>query len=135
MDIIQQNLGYVLMAAFVGWMLWKRVIAPKLSGVKTMSASDYMGFRHDPHVLLDVRSDGEWRSGHASNAMHIPLGEVASRLNQVPADKPVIVICASGNRSAIAATTIAKSGRTDVYNFSGGIGAWQSAGLPVRTGK
>jgi len=93
MDMIQQNLGYILMTAFIFWMLWRRLIAPKLSGVKTMSASDYMSFRHEPHVLIDVRSDGEWRSGHASIAMHIPLGEITRHLYQVPVDRAVGDLC------------------------------------------
>ncbi|MDX8406921.1 MAG: rhodanese-like domain-containing protein [Mariprofundaceae bacterium] len=135
MDWMQQNPGYVLMALFVGWMLWRRMIAPKLSGVAGMSAGDYMQLRDRPHVLLDVRSAGEWAAGHAPDALHIPLGEVSSRKHEIPADRPVVVVCASGNRSAVAATSLARQGFKPVYNFSGGMGAWQSAGLPVRSGK
>jgi len=48
---------------------------------------------------------------------------------------PLVVICASGNRSAMAATKLAKAGFEPVYNFSGGMGSWKSAGLPVKSGK
>lgn len=134
MQFMQQNAVYIFLALFIGWMLWQRILAPKLSGVKTISASDYMGIRDHPHTLVDVRQQGEWKSGHASVAKHIPLGEITKRMHEIPQDKPVVVICASGNRSAMAATALAKSGFETVYNFSGGMSAWQGAGLPLKSG-
>jgi rhodanese-related sulfurtransferase len=134
MQFMQQNAVYVFIALLMGWLLWQRIIAPKLSGVKSISASEYMKMRNQPHVLLDVRQSGEWASGHPKAARHMPLGEVARRMQEIEQGKPVVVICASGNRSAMAATTLAKSGFATVYNFSGGMGAWQSAGLPVSSG-
>jgi rhodanese-related sulfurtransferase len=50
-------------------------------------------------------------------------------------DLPLVVICASGNRSAMAATKLANAGFEPVYNFSGGMGSWQAAGLPMKSGK
>jgi len=129
MQFMQQNAVYIFLALLIGWMLWQRIIAPKLFGVKSISAEDYMQMRNEPHILLDVRQAGEWTTGHAGAAMHMPLGEVAKRMHELPKDKPVVVICASGNRSAMAATALSKSGFETVYNFSGGMGAWQSAGL------
>jgi len=131
---LQEHMGNILIAVFVAWVCWKRLIAPKLSGVKKISASEYIEFRHNPHTLLDVRSSGEWQSGHAPGAMHIPLGDIANRAGEVPGMKPLVVICASGNRSAMAATTLATYGIPVVYNFSGGMGAWKKAGLPVQSG-
>lgn len=134
MDWVQQNIGNILIGSFILWLLWKRLIAPRLSGVKSMSAADYHTFRNEKHTLLDVRSKGEWQSGHPSHAMHIELGEVSQRMHEIDKDKPLVVICASGNRSAMAATKLANAGFETVYNFSGGMGAWQSAGLPVKQG-
>jgi len=124
----------IVMALLLGWMVWRRVIAPRLSGVQSISASDYLQMRNEPHTLVDVRQSGEWKSGHPTAAVHIPLGEVAGRMHELQQDKPVVVICASGNRSAMAATKLAKCGFSTVYNFSGGMGAWKSAGLPTRSG-
>jgi len=134
MQFMQQNAVYIFIALLVGWMLWQRVIAPKISGVRSITASDYMQMRREAHTLLDVRQPGEWNSGHPKAAMHIPLGEVATRMREIEQDKPVVVICASGNRSVMAATALAKAGFDSVYNFSGGMGAWRSAGLPVKSG-
>ncbi|PCI43976.1 MAG: rhodanese [Proteobacteria bacterium] len=135
MDWIQQNIINILIGTFVCWILWKRFIAPKISGVKSMSASDYQHFRHEEHTLLDVRSLGEWESGHSGKAVHISLGEINARMDELAKDKPLVVICASGNRSVVAATKLAQAGFDDVYNFSGGMGSWLAAGLPVKSGK
>ncbi len=134
MDAIQQNIGYVFMGLFVAWMLWQRMLAPKLSGVSSISASEYMRLRDQQPTLVDVRTLGEWTSGHAPDALHIPLHEIDARKHEVAGDKPVVVVCASGNRSAVAATTLARAGFKPVYNFSGGMSAWQGSGLPVKAG-
>ncbi|MDX8389373.1 MAG: rhodanese-like domain-containing protein [Mariprofundaceae bacterium] len=131
MEFIQQNAINIALGTLLVWMLWRRLIAPKLSGVKTISASEYMQIAREPHTILDVRQLGEWTSGHAKEAIHIPLGEVGKRMCEITQETPVVVICASGNRSAMAATKLAKSGFDTVYNFSGGMGAWQAAGLPL----
>ncbi|NWF39685.1 rhodanese-like domain-containing protein [Mariprofundus sp. NF] len=132
MQFMQENAVYIFIALLVGWMLWQRVIWPKMSGVKSLSAADYMQLRNREHTLVDVRQLGEWQAGHATTAVHIPLGEVSERMQEVPKDKIVVVICASGTRSSMAATAFANADYREVYNFSGGMGAWRSAGLPVR---
>jgi len=134
MDFLQQNAMNIFLALLVGWMLWKRFIAPKVAGVKSLSAHDYKQLSGQPHTLLDVRQLAEWQSLHPKTAMHIPLGEISKRMHEIEQDAPVVVIYASGNRSVMAATALAKSGFDTVYNFSGGMGAWHSAGLPVKSG-
>jgi len=126
---------YLFMALLVGWMLWQRMLAPMLSGVKRLGAAEYMKMRSTEHVLIDVRTAAEWASGHAPKALHIPLGDISRRMQEIPANRPVVVVCASGNRSAMAATALAKKGFDPVFNFAGGMGAWRGAGLPVKTGK
>jgi len=132
---MQTNGVYLFIALLVGWMLWQRVLAPMLSGVKRMNAVEYLKMRSTDHVLIDVRSASEWASGHAPKAIHIPLDEISGRMRDVPGNKPVVVVCASGNRSAMAATALAKNGFAPVFNFAGGMGAWRGAGLPVKSGR
>jgi len=134
-DWMQANAVYLFMALLVGWMLWQRILAPMLSGVKKLDAAAYMKLRNNEHVLVDVRTPSEWASGHAPKALHIPVGDISRRMREIPEGKPVVVVCASGNRSAMAATALAKNGFDPVYNFAGGMGAWRSAGLPVKAGK
>ena len=135
MEFMQQNAVYIFVAMLVGWMLWQRLLGPLLAGVKSMSAGEYMKMRDQAHTLVDVRTAGEWSAGHAPKAIHIPLSDIARRKSEIPQDKPVVVICASGNRSASAAALLARAGYKPVYNFSGGMGSWGGAGLPVRSGR
>lgn len=83
-------------------------------------------------LIVDVREDREWRTGHVPAARHVPLGEIEARLAEIPRDRPVIVICASGVRSRAAARTLARNGYQNVRNLRGGMMAWRGAGLPVQ---
>lgn len=81
-------------------------------------------------LLIDVREPDEWRSGHAPGARHIPLGRLASQLDALPADRELLFVCRSGNRSGAATELAARAGRS-ATNVSGGMTAWAQAGLPV----
>ena len=75
----------------------------------------------------------EWKDGHIPSAIHIPLGYLTDRLAEVPADRPVVVQCQAGARSAIAASVLQRAGRRNMQNLAGGFAVWQGAGLPVVT--
>ncbi|RMH61921.1 MAG: rhodanese-like domain-containing protein [Zetaproteobacteria bacterium] len=135
MNWVQQNLGYIPLLALLGWFAWQRILAPRLAGVRNISAGEYLRMRDTAHTLVDVRTEREWQAGHAPKAVHVPLSSLVAHLDRIPRKQPVVVICASGNRSAVAAVTLARKGFAPVYNFSGGMAAWQSAGLPVKRGR
>ena len=81
--------------------------------------------------LLDVREQDEWAAGHAPTAVHLPLSELIARLDEVPADREVHVICKVGGRSAQAVQFLNAQGR-DTVNVAGGMLAWAAAGLPMQ---
>lgn len=82
--------------------------------------------------ILDVRTPQEFRGdGHIAGATLIPLNELASQLKKIPTDRMVVTVCRSGARSASAHTQLQNAGFLNVKNLSGGMMAWQSAGLPV----
>jgi len=76
-------------------------------------------------VILDVRTPGEYADGHIPNTMLIPLDQLPERLNEVPKEKKVYVICRSGNRSAQAVNLLRSKGFTNVYNVTGGMMQWK----------
>jgi rhodanese-related sulfurtransferase len=80
-------------------------------------------------VLLDVREDDEWQAGHAPQAVHVPLGDLAPE--SLADDRPVVVVCRSGNRSAHATAALIAAGRR-AQNVTGGMRAWACAGYPVQ---
>lgn len=93
---------------------------------RVVSVSQARQLLEQGHVLLDVRSDKEWAAGHAAGAIHIPVGALESRVNELPDGVPVVTICHSGVRSAMAASTLAKHG-VSVASIRGGMIAWNRA--------
>lgn len=81
--------------------------------------------------IVDVREPWEYRQGHVPGALLIPLGQLSARLNELNPERPVAVICASGNRSQSAAALLGQKGFKTVYNVAGGTGAWQYSGLEL----
>lgn len=87
--------------------------------------------RLDEVVVVDVRTESEWNSGHIKGATHIHGGTLPQNFKQVPRDKPIAVICRSGYRGSIAGSLLKREGFTDVANVLGGMSAWVSSGLAV----
>jgi hydroxyacylglutathione hydrolase len=87
--------------------------------------------RHGAVTLVDVRNQSEWNAGHIEGARHVPLGYLGDRMDELPRDKPVVLHCAAGGRSTIAASVLRTRGVDQVINLMGGIGAWYQAGLPT----
>jgi rhodanese-related sulfurtransferase len=86
----------------------------------------------DGAVLLDVREPEEWDAGHAPEARHVPLGVLPDRLAEFTGVGPVVVVCRSGARSALATEWLQTAG-LDAANLVGGMQEWAHAGLPVVT--
>ncbi|HTD91030.1 MAG TPA: rhodanese-like domain-containing protein [Burkholderiales bacterium] len=84
-------------------------------------------------IVLDVRDEGEFASGHINSARHVPEKQLADRMKELEKfkNKPVIVSCASGRRAATVAGSLRKQGFTDIVALRGGIAAWQQAGMPL----
>jgi rhodanese-related sulfurtransferase len=81
-------------------------------------------------VLLDVREADEWAAGRVPGAVHVPMTELAQRLDEVPDGDPVYVICRSGGRSARVTAYLNQQG-WDSVNVAGGMGGWAAAGRPM----
>lgn len=85
--------------------------------------------------ILDVRQPEEWRQFHIPGATLIPLGELPNRLNEVPKDKEVVVVCRTGHRSAQGRDILLNAGFTNVTSMAGGVTQWQAQGLAIATGQ
>jgi glyoxylase-like metal-dependent hydrolase (beta-lactamase superfamily II)/rhodanese-related sulfurtransferase len=87
-----------------------------------------------PPVVLDVRTEKERESGAIDGSLHIPVNHLRSRLAEVPADRPLVVHCAGGYRSAIACGVLEQAGRTNMIDLVGGYGAWSATGSSCSIG-
>jgi len=85
-------------------------------------------------LIVDVRNPDEFARVRVPGSVLLPLPSFAQRYNELPADRPILVICATGNRSTTATAFLQRSGYPESANVVGGISAWYQAGLPVRTG-
>ena len=106
---------------------------PGAAGHQLMQPAEYKARYMDdamPHTLGDVRTLEEFSGGYIPGALNISLQELQQKLNRIPKDKPVIVYCRSGNRSAYAANILKQAGYTEVYDL-GGIIDWARQGLPI----
>jgi rhodanese-related sulfurtransferase len=81
--------------------------------------------------VLDVRTQQEWDEFHAPNSTLIPLDQLPSRLNEVPQDREIVVVCRSGNRSQQARDILLNAGFKQVTSMTGGLNEWRSKGYPV----
>ena len=82
-------------------------------------------------VVLDIRSEAEHAGGHIEGSLNIPLPRLEERIGELPADRPVVVHCEGGYRSAIGASLLQKLGRQHVYDLVGGYKAWAATRLPA----
>ncbi len=80
--------------------------------------------------VLDVREQDEWDAGHIDGSVHLPLGQLMARLDEVPTERQVVVVCRVGSRSARATAYLVQTGR-DAVNLEGGVSAWSAAGRPL----
>jgi len=108
--------------------------APQTTIAKDVDVDEFIALMENEGALvLDVRSDGEWAEGHLEGAAYIPFqsNDFAEQLAALPHDRPVLVYCAAGGRSAKAMNLLHGAGHPEVYNLLGGIGAWRDAGQSV----
>ncbi len=82
-------------------------------------------------AVLDVRGQSEWTAGHVPGVSNIPAGYIADDIASLPTDRPLVLHCQSGGRSAIAASVLRARGMANVFNMSGGFAAWSAQGNPV----
>jgi rhodanese-related sulfurtransferase len=99
-----------------------------------ISVAEAAAKREAGAFILDVRQPDEWNEVHVPGSTLIPLDQLEARLNEVPKDKEVVVICRSGNRSKPGRDTLKAAGFTQVTSVTGGLKDWKAAGLPTATG-
>jgi rhodanese-related sulfurtransferase len=83
-------------------------------------------------VLVDLREPKELRSGYIAGSQLIPMSALGKGTQSLPADKPLLLICAIGGRSYGVGRYLSVKGYAEIYNLKGGISAWKQAGLPLQ---
>ena len=110
-----------------------RTRPPDLTDYTDLDIPSYQQHRQNniDHTLLDVREPEEFVMGRIPGAINIPLDELEARVDEIPDDKPVVVVCAHGMRSMIGAEILVEAGHSGVYNLLGGTVEWMMRRLEV----
>lgn len=134
MQFLQDNLIMVLIFLTSGLMLLWSMFGNKMRGIKEIdTASAVQLINRQNAIILDVREPSEFAEGHLLNAKLIPLKKLAERVGELEKyrNKPILVVCRSGQRAGTGTSFLSKAGFTQAFNLSGGIMAWQKANLPL----
>ena len=134
MQFIRDNIGLVLVAFFSGGMLLWPLLGNRLRGVKEVGSTGALQLiNHKNALVLDVREESEFNTGHILNSRLIPLAKLEERIGELERyrEQPIVVVCRSGQRTTAACVLLGKQGFSQVYNLAGGIMAWQKANLPL----
>ena len=99
-----------------------------------ISAAEAAAWRNKGAYMLDVRTQEEWIEFHVPDSTLIPLDKLQERLNEIPRDRQVIVMCRSGNRSRTGRDILIDAGFTQVSSMTGGLNDWRNQGYPTVTG-
>jgi len=112
---------------------FKELIRQVKSAVREVSVDEAQALARQGAAVVDVREADEWEKGHLPGAVHVPRGFLELRIEEkVPErDRPVVLYCAGGTRSALAARSLAEMGYGNVVSLTGGFGRWKEAGAPV----
>ena len=129
------SLKYVQLVSLFSIVLMSGISKADIQPLEEISpvAAEQLFNKHQA-VILDVREDSEWQTQHIPGAIHIPLGQLSGRLEELKQykDSPVIAQCRSGRRSAQASDVLKSAGFSKVYNLDGGLIAWDKAGLKTQ---
>ncbi|CAN5495251.1 hypothetical protein BH10CHL1_BH10CHL1_29040 [soil metagenome] len=132
-----QNIIIVTVIFIFAFFLYNRIrqgSANVITGITSINPQQYQQqFKQakQAHVLLDVRTPEEFAGEHLAGAVNIPVQNLSQHLRDVPTDRPVVLMCRSGNRTKMAAQILTQAGYTNLYDL-GGLMQWKAAGLSMR---
>ncbi|HET9351153.1 MAG TPA: rhodanese-like domain-containing protein [Burkholderiales bacterium] len=131
MDFVRNNLLLFVVAFVSGAMLLWPLFRRGAGGPWVNTAEATHLINREDALVLDVRDPGEFGAGHILGAKNVPLSRIGDAQVAKRKDRPVIVYCEGGERSSKAVAALKRQGFARVVNLTGGLRAWQQAGLPV----
>ena len=134
LDFLLNHWLLTLALLMVVGMLFMNSARNRLLGFQELGATEAVQLmNHDDPLVLDVRSAEEFAQGHILGAINIPHDQLESRLAELEPHRgrKILLYCRTGQRAAVAASLLRKSGHASLCKLNGGLLAWQSAGLPL----
>ena len=114
-------------------LLWPLLMRPFRAGREVSTQEAVQLINRRDALVVDVRDTGEFEAGHVAGARHVPEKQLTERLRELEKfrERPIIVTCRSGTRSGVAVQVLRRHGFKEAVNLSGGISAWEQAGMPL----
>lgn len=137
MKFVMENIWWIgLMLGSGAMLLWPMLRGGASGATDVSPAEAVLLINRENALVLDVREEGEFEAGHIPDAKNIPLAKLTERASELRKyqQKPLLVNCQGGVRSANACGQLKKAGFTRIYNLRGGLTAWNEAKLPVAKG-
>lgn len=125
------QIAFLIIVALIVFLILQMGGRNNTSLARTVSASEAYNLYQNGAFVLDVRTQEEWNEYHAPNTTLIPLEQLPSRLNEVPHDRQIVVVCRSGNRSQQGRDILLDAGYKQVTSMSGGLNEWRAKGYPI----
>jgi rhodanese-related sulfurtransferase len=133
-EFLKQGNNFLLAFVFLlsGMMfLWPDIMRLMGKNVKEKSTIEATRLMNDGAVIVDLRSQDEFKSGHLAKAKNIAITDVDKHMGSLPKDKPLLLVCSNGTRSRIAARLFSRGGFTAVFALTGGMAEWTKAQMPI----
>jgi len=125
------QIGILLIVALIIFLLLQMGGRNNNALASTVSVDEAHTMAQNGAFVLDVRTVEEWNEFHAPNSTLIPLDQLVSRLNEVPRDRQIVVVCRSGNRSQQGRDILLNAGFEQVTSMTGGLNEWRASGFPI----
>jgi len=132
-DFVAQNFLLFIALGVISIMLLYAYVGDRFLGYQQVSPEEATRLYNQGAVVLDVRTDAEYKTGFIGEARHISPSELKDKISTLEhyKDKQLLVYCQSGARSGSASSKLVKAGFTKVANLRGGLVSWKMAGLPL----
>ena len=125
------QIGILLVVALIVFVILQSGGGGNASLPREISVDEAYGKYQGGAFVLDVRTQEEWNEYHAPNTTLIPLDQLPARLNEVPHDQEIVVVCRSGNRSQQGRDILLNAGFEQVTSMTGGLNEWRTKGYPI----
>ncbi len=129
------GIAALVLIAAVGYIAWRQFKPGTQSYPLEITTAQAVEKLDQGAFILDVRQPEEWVQFHIPGATLIPLGDLPTRLSEIPKDREIVVVCRTGHRSVQGRDILRKAGYTRVTSMAGGVTKWQADGLPIATGE
>jgi rhodanese-related sulfurtransferase len=126
-------LALVILGGAAVWLVSRNTTTAS-SLPQEISVADTVAKQKSGAFILDVRQPDEWNAFHIAGSTLIPLDQLPSRLNELPKDQQIVVVCRTGHRSAEGRDILLNAGLTQVTSMAGGLTQWTAAGYPTVSG-